>query len=91
MKITSKLCFAKDLQRKLFQVLAERDIHNLINGWDSMTRTERRTRATIQNVVGTVEMSMELIAISKTDAIPMAKQAEGGGDDEDGDGDGDDS
>merc|ERR1719502_1479398 len=53
---------------------AERDIHNMINRWNSMTRTERRTRATIQEVVSTVENAMELIAISLTDAIPSSKQ-----------------
>ena len=66
---------------------AERDIHNLLNRWDSMTRTERRTRATIQEVVSTVENALELISIALTDAIPSSKQGEGGeGADVDGDG-----
>ena len=62
---------------------AQRDLHNLFNDWDSMTRTERRTRATVAKVVGTVETAMILIAIAVTDAIPSGQQ--GGGD---GDGDG---
>ena len=67
---------------------AERDIHNMINRWNSMTRTERRTRATIGQVVSVAEMSMELIAISLTDAIPSGKAVDG---DEGGEEEGEDS
>jgi hypothetical protein len=68
---------------------AQRDLHNLFNDWDSMTRTERRTRATIAKVVGTVEIAQILIAISLTDAIPSGQQGGGGGGDADGDGEDD--
>lgn len=63
---------------------AQRDLHNLINEWDGMTRTERRTRATIGKVVTTVEGAMTLVAISLTDAIPSGEAKDGGGE-EDGD------
>jgi len=62
---------------------SQRDIHNLINEWDGMTRTERRTRQTITKVVGTVESAMTLVAIALTDAIPSSQAAqEGEGDSE---------
>ena len=49
---------------------AQRDIHNLINKWDGMTRTERRSRKTVTEVVETVENAMLLVAIALTDIIP---------------------
>ena len=57
---------------------AQRDLHNLMNVWDGMTRTERRTRATIQMVVGTVENAHQLVAISLTDAVPSSQQGQEG-------------
>ena len=64
---------------------AQRDLHNMINDWDGMTRTERRTRSTVQQVVGTTENAMALVAIALTDSIPST-QSGGGGDDEEGEG-----
>ena len=60
-----------------------RDIHNLINSWDGMTATERRTRQTITTVVGTVEQAMLFVAMALTDAIPSG-QSGGDGDGEEG-------
>ena len=67
---------------------AQRDLHNLINEWDGMTRTERRRRDTIKKVVGTVENAMLMVAQALTDAIRSDQAGESGG--EEGDGDGDD-
>ena len=61
---------------------AQRDLHNLINDWDGMARTERRTRQTITHVVSTVENAMALVAIALTDAIPSSQAKADGGDDE---------
>ena len=66
---------------------AQRDIYKQINDWDGMTRTQRRTRTTITNVVFTVENAMSLVAVALTDAIPSNQQK---GDDADEDGDKDD-
>jgi len=66
---------------------AQRDLHNLINKWDGMTRTERRTRSTIMEVVGTVEKSMELVAVALTDVMPGQGLSDGGDDDGDDDDD----
>ena len=63
---------------------AQRDLHNLINKWDGMTRTERRTRSTITEAVTTVENAMTLVAVALTDAMPG--QGTNDGNDEDGDG-----
>jgi len=66
---------------------AQRDLHNMINKWDGMTRTERRTRSTITEVTETVESAMMLVATALTDAIPGQGTKGGGGDgaeDEDG-------
>merc|ERR1711988_1307982 len=60
---------------------AQRDLHNLINDWDGMTRTERRTRQTITQVVSTVENAMALVAVALTDAIPSSRAKADGGDD----------
>ena len=87
--LTSYLEFSRLAKQVEAYNTAEKDIHNMINRWNSMTRTERRTRATIQEVVSVVEGAMELIAISLTDAIPSAKESAGGGEDEEGDGEGD--
>ena len=57
-------------------------LHNLLNDWDSKTRTERRTRQTIKQVVGTVELAMQQVAFALTDALPA------GTEDEEGDGEG---
>ena len=66
---------------------AQRELHNLINKWDGMTRTERRKRGTIEEVVGKVEEAMLGVAQALTDAIRSDQSGDGGGD---GDGDGDD-
>ena len=64
---------------------AQRDIHNLINKWDGLTRTERRTIKCMQEVVGTVENAMLAVAIALTDANPLSQGgADGGGDGEEG-------
>ena len=55
-------------------------IHNMLNKWESMTRTQRRTNATVKMVVSTVEDAMNLVAVAITDALP------GGEDDEEGEG-----
>lgn len=56
-------------------------IHSMLNDWDRMTRTERRTRQTIAKVVNAVEGALNLVAIALTDALPS------GGDDEEAEGD----
>ena len=56
-------------------------IHGMMNEWDRMTRTERRTRQTIGKVVGTVETALNIVASALTDALPG-----GGGDDDEGEG-----
>ena len=53
---------------------AQRDLHNLINKWDGLTSTERRTRKQVEEVVGTVEGAAILIATALTDAIPSGKR-----------------
>ena len=59
---------------------ALREVHNMMNEWDGKTRTERRTRQTITQVVGTVEMALQAVAMALTDAQPT--KSEGGeGDD----------
>jgi len=60
-------------------------VHNLLNRWDGLTRTERRNGKTIKQVVTTVEQAMQLVAIALTDALPAQDDSEDG----DGDGDGD--
>ena len=37
---------------------ALRDVHNLMNEWDGLTRTERRTRQRIRQAVETIETAM---------------------------------
>ena len=59
---------------------SQRELHNLLNQWDGMTRTERRTRSTIKQVVGTVETAMLNVAMALTDA--MLTGTEGGRDGE---------
>jgi hypothetical protein len=59
---------------------SQRELHNLLNQWDGMTRTERRTRSTIKQVVGTVETAMLNVAMALTDG--MLTGAGGGGDGE---------
>jgi hypothetical protein len=54
---------------------AQREIHNLFNKWDGMTKTARRTRQTITEVVGTVEREMINVAVSLTDAVPSSARA----------------
>ena len=51
-------------------------IHTLFNTWDGLTRTERRTRATIKQVVGTVEQAMQTLAVALTDALPAQEGEE---------------
>ena len=62
---------------------AQRDLHNMINWWEGMTSTERRTSKSVKIVVTTVEGAMQLVAISHTDAIPF-DQMGGGQDGEEG-------
>lgn len=62
---------------------AVNSMHTMMNEWDGMTRTTRRTRQTITKVVSTVEGAMEKVAYALTDALPT------GSDEGDGDGDGD--
>ena len=57
-------------------------VHNMLNEWDRMTRTERRTRQTIAKVVGTVEAALSLVAAALTDALPSSGEDEEEGDDE---------
>ena len=59
---------------------SQRELHNLLNQWDGMTRTERRTRSTIKQVVGTVETAMLNVAMALTDG--MLTGTGGGGDGE---------
>ena len=59
---------------------SQRELHNLLNQWDGMTRTERRMRSTIKQVVGTVETAMLNVAMALTDG--MLTGAGGGGDGE---------
>merc|ERR1712194_828357 len=59
-------------------------IHTLFNTWDGLTRTERRTRATIKQVVCTVEQAMQTLAVALTDALPAQEGEEGDGDGEEG-------
>ena len=64
------------------------NLHNIVNEWDGKTRTERRTRQVITQVVGTVENAMTNVAIALCDG---AQAAPGGKkDDGDGEGEGDD-
>ena len=61
---------------------SQRELHNLINQWDGMTRTERRTRSTIKQVVGTVETAMLNVAMALTDAMLTGTEGGGSGDEE---------
>lgn len=61
---------------------AQREIHNMINQWDGMTRTQRRTRTTITNVVTTVETAFLGVCAALTDAVPGQAFGMGGGEDE---------
>ena len=61
---------------------AQREIHNLFNKWDGMTKTARRTRQTITEVVGTVEREMINVAVSLTDAVPSSARAAVGAENE---------
>ena len=65
---------------------AQRDLHNLVNKWDGLTSTERRTRKQVEEVVSVVEGAAILLAQAITDAIPSSRAGGGGGDDEGGDG-----
>ena len=49
---------------------AQRNIHNMINAWDGMTRTQRRTRKTITQVVQTVETALLTVTTGMTDSTP---------------------
>ena len=66
---------------------ALRDVHNLMNDWDSKTSTERRTHQAITQMVSTVENSLQLVAMALTDAQPSSMGSQEG---EDGDGEGGD-
>jgi hypothetical protein len=61
---------------------AQREMHNLFNKWDGMTKTARRTRQTITEVVGTVEREMINVAVSLTDAVPSSARAAVGAENE---------
>ena len=61
---------------------AQREMHNLFNKWDGMTKTARRTRQTITEVVGTVEREMINVAVSLTDAMPSSARAAVGAENE---------
>lgn len=61
---------------------ALRDVHTMMNEWDGLTRTERRTRQTIKKVVTTVENAMALVAIALTDALPSGQADDNEGDEE---------
>jgi hypothetical protein len=63
----------------------QRELHTLINEWDSLTSTERRTSARRQKIVSTVETAHQRIAEAITDASATGEGGEGGGE---GDGDG---
>ena len=56
--------------------------HNLLNDWDRMTRTERRTSQTIRLMVGTVELAMDNVAAALTDALPGGQKEDDGNDKE---------
>jgi len=57
-------------------------IHGMMNKWDRMTRTQRRTISTVAEVVGTVESALDIVCLALTDAMPGA----GGDDEEEGEG-----
>ena len=57
-------------------------IQSMLNEWDRMTRTERRTRQTIAKVVNAVEGALNLVAIALTDSLPTAGEDEDEGDEE---------
>jgi hypothetical protein len=63
---------------------ALRNVHNLMNEWDGLTRTERRTRKTITKVVGTVETAMLDVAVAITNGklTGAAQEEDDGGDKE---------
>ena len=65
---------------------AQRNIHNMINAWDGMTRTQRRTRKTITQVVQTVEAALLIVTTGMTDSTPGQAFAMGG--EEEGEGEG---
>ena len=56
---------------------ALRDVHNMMNDWDGKTRTERRTRQTIAQVVGTVELALQGVYMAITDGSPTSAAKDG--------------
>ena len=61
---------------------ALRDLHTVINEWDGMTRTERRTRQTVGKIVNATEGSMLSVAIALTNGRPTGTNGGGGGEEE---------
>ena len=61
---------------------ALRDVHNLINNWDGLTSTERRTRQTVTKVVGTVEGAITKVALALTNGSVTGAAPPGEGGDE---------
>ena len=64
---------------------ALRNTHNVMNEWGGKTRTERRTRATVTSVVGTVEAGMMAVALALTNGSLTGAEEEGEGEGEEGD------
>jgi len=53
--------------------MAINQVHNMMNAWDSMTRTERRRSQTVKLVVGTIESALQIVAVALTDALPSGQ------------------
>jgi len=62
--------------------MAVNQCHNLMNEWDAMTRTQRRTSKTIKMVVGTIEGAFAIVAAALTDALPGGNKDDGDGEDD---------
>ena len=63
---------------------ALQEVHNVMNEWNGKTRTERRTRQTVTQVVGTVELGITNVAIALTNGMPTGASADDEGEGEEG-------